>query len=88
MHSEAVAGRRKREAELIVRTPAARRVHLGKPGTGKTRPIDTPIPEDKILHRAVLMVLDPIYEQDLLFARTDSGRDVVLARRSMRYGAA
>ena len=48
------------------RAPAVRRVHLEKPGTSKTRPIGIPTLEDKILQRAVLMVLEPDYEQDFL----------------------
>ena len=38
---------------------------LEKPGTSKTRPIGIPT-LDKILQRAVLMVLEPVYEQDFL----------------------
>jgi RNA-directed DNA polymerase len=49
------------------RAPAVRRVHIPKSGkTKKTRPIGIPTLEDKILQRAVLMVLEPIYEQDFL----------------------
>lgn len=48
------------------RAPAVRRVHLPKPGTKKTRPIGIPTLEDKVLQRAVLMVLEPIYEQDFM----------------------
>ena len=48
------------------RAPAVRRVHLEKPGTSKTRPIGIPTLEDKTLQRAVLMVLEPVYEQDFL----------------------
>ena len=48
------------------RAPAVRRVHLEKPGTSKTRPIGIPTLEDKILQRAVLMVLEPVYEQDFV----------------------
>lgn len=49
------------------RAPAVRRVHIPKPGkAGKSRPIGIPTLEDKVLQRAVLMVLEPIYEQDFL----------------------
>ena len=48
------------------RAPAVRRVHLEKPGTSKTRPIGIPTLEDKILQRAVLMVMEAVYEQDFL----------------------
>lgn len=48
------------------RAPAVRRVQIPKPGTTKTRPIGIPTLEDKILQRAVLMVLEPVYEQDFL----------------------
>ena len=43
------------------RAPPVRRVHLPKEGSKKTRPIGIPTLEDKILQRAVLMVLEPIY---------------------------
>jgi group II intron reverse transcriptase/maturase len=49
------------------RAPAVRRVHIPKEGAGKkTRPIGIPTLEDKILQRAVLMVLELVYEQDFL----------------------
>ena len=49
------------------RAPAVRRVHIPKPGKAKkARPIGIPTLEDKVLQRAVLMVLEPVYEQDFL----------------------
>ena len=49
------------------RAPAVRRVHVPKEGTPKkTRPLGIPTLEDKVLQRAVLMVLEPVYEQDFL----------------------
>src|SRR4051794_27643865 len=45
--------------------PPVRRVHIPKGGsTTETRPIGIPTLEDKVLQRAVVMVLEPIYEQD------------------------
>jgi retron-type reverse transcriptase len=42
-------------------------VYIPKEGTrNKTRPIGIPTLEDKVLQRAVLMVLEPIYEEDFL----------------------
>ncbi|MEK7730465.1 MAG: group II intron reverse transcriptase/maturase [Planctomycetota bacterium] len=46
--------------------PPVRRVHIPKGPGGDTRPIGIPTLEDKVLQRAVLMVLEPIYEQDFL----------------------
>jgi group II intron reverse transcriptase/maturase len=49
------------------RAPAVRRVHIPKEGAqDKTRAIGIPTLSDKVLQRAVLMVLEPIYEQDFL----------------------
>jgi RNA-directed DNA polymerase len=49
--------------------PPVRRVHIPKAGSpGETRPLAIPTFEDKILQRAVLMVLEPVYEADFLDA--------------------
>ena len=44
--------------------PPVRRVQIPKGRGGKTRPIGIPTFEDKVLQRAVLMVLEAVYEQD------------------------
>jgi RNA-directed DNA polymerase len=47
--------------------PPVRRVHLPKAGSDtETRPLGIPTFEDKVLQRAVTMVLETIYEQDFL----------------------
>lgn len=46
--------------------PPVRRVHIPKGDGSKTRPIGIPTFEDKILQRAVTMVLEAIYEQEFL----------------------
>ena len=44
--------------------PPVRRVQIPKGDGSKTRPIGIPTFEDKVLQRAVLMVLETVYEQD------------------------
>ena len=47
--------------------PPVRRVHIPKAGDGsQTRPIGIPTFEDKVLQRAVAMVLEAVYEQSFL----------------------
>ena len=49
------------------RAPPVRRVHIPKGGSStETRPLGIPTLEDKILQRAIVMLLEPIYEQDFL----------------------
>ena len=46
------------------RAPPVRRVHIPKGSGSATRPIGIPTFEDKVLQRAVVMILEAIYEQD------------------------
>jgi RNA-directed DNA polymerase len=51
----------------IALAPPVRRVHIPKAGSpSETRPLGIPTFEDKILQRAALMVLEPVYETDFL----------------------
>ena len=46
------------------RAPPVRRVYIPKGTGGETRPIGIPTLEDKVLQRAVVMLLEPIYKRD------------------------
>lgn len=46
--------------------PPVRRTHIPKGGGKETRPIGIPTLEDKILQRAIVMLLEPIYETEFL----------------------
>ena len=69
------------------KAPPVRRVHIPKGGsTSETRPLGIPTLEDKLLQRAVVMLLEPIYERDFLdcsygFRRGRSAHDALDAFR-------
>lgn len=46
--------------------PSVKRVHIPKGNGKETRPIGIPEAEDKVLQRGIVMLLEPIYEQDFL----------------------
>ena len=48
------------------RAPPVRRVHIPKGNGSETRPLGIPTFEDKVLQRAVVMVLQAVYEQSFL----------------------
>jgi group II intron reverse transcriptase/maturase len=70
--------------------PPVRRVHIPKAGDGsQTRPIGIPTFEDKVLQRAVTMVLEAVYEQSFLDCSYGfrSGRSAHQALRMVRNQA-
>lgn len=48
------------------KAPPVRRAYIPKGQGGEQRPIGIPTLEDKVLQRAVCMLLEPIYEQDFM----------------------
>ena len=50
----------------LYRAPPVKRVHIPKGSGSQTRPIGIPTFEDKVLQRAVTMLLEAIYEEDFL----------------------
>jgi retron-type reverse transcriptase len=75
------------------RAPPVRRVHIPKGSGAETRPIGIPTFEDKVLQRAVAMVLEAVYEQDFLncsygFRPRRSAHDALQALQNQAFRTA
>ena len=69
--------------------PPVRRTYISKgPGSKETRPLGIPTFEDKVLQRAIVMLLQPIYEEDFLPCSYGfrPGRSAHQALRALREG--
>lgn len=81
---------KERFKSLRYRAPAARRVWIPKDKPGELRGLGLPTFEDKVLQRAVLMALEPVYEREFLdcsygFRPGRSAHDAIRAVRESTH---